>query len=83
AYIMSTVDAPLVFFMPVVSGMGGNIGPQSASVAVITLSNKDVNFSKVGREGIVGIITGLLGSIITCIVIYFVMRKVDLVLNVS
>lgn len=63
--------------------MGGNIGTQSSSVTVITLSNKDLNFSNVVREGIVGIITGLLCSIITGIVIYFVMRKLDIVLIVS
>ena len=73
-YIMNPVYAPLVFFIPVVIGMGGNIGTQSSSVTVITLSNKDLNFSNVVREGIVGIITGLLCSIITGIVIYFVMK---------
>ncbi|ENY8969564.1 magnesium transporter [Clostridioides difficile] len=82
-YIMNPVYAPLVFFIPVVFGMGGNIGTQSSSVTVITLSNKDLNFSNVVREGIVGIITGLLCSIITGIVIYFVMRKLDIVLIVS
>lgn len=82
-YIMNPVYAPLVFFIPVVIGMGGNIGTQSSSVTVITLSNKDLNFSNVVREGIVGIITGLLCSIITGIVIYFVMRKLDIVLIVS
>ena len=81
--IMNPVYAPLVFFIPVVIGMGGNIGTQSSSVTVITLSNKDLNFSNVVREGIVGIITGLLCSIITGIVIYFVMRKLDIVLIVS
>lgn len=73
-YIMNPVYAPLVFFIPVVIGMGGNIGTQSSSVT---------NFSNVVREGIVGIITGLLCSIITGIVIYFVMRKLDIVLIVS
>ncbi|HBG7281481.1 TPA: magnesium transporter [Clostridioides difficile] len=82
-YIMNPVYAPLVFFIPVVIAMGGNIGTQSSSVTVITLSNKDLNFSNVVREGIVGIITGLLCSIITGIVIYFVMRKLDIVLIVS
>ncbi|HHS9405657.1 TPA: magnesium transporter [Clostridioides difficile] len=82
-YIMNPVYAPLVFFIPVVIGMGGNIGTQSSSVTVITLSNKDLNFSNVVREGIVGIITGLLCSIITGIVIYFVMRKLGIVLIVS
>lgn len=82
-YIMNPVYAQLVFFIPVVIGMGGNIGTQSSSVTVITLSNKDLNFSNVVREGIVGIITGLLCSIITGIVIYFVMRKLDIVLIVS
>ncbi|HBF4021423.1 TPA: magnesium transporter [Clostridioides difficile] len=82
-YIMNPVYAPLVFFIPVVISMGGNIGTQSSSVTVITLSNKDLNFSNVVREGIVGIITGLLCSIITGIVIYFVMRKLDIVLIVS
>ncbi|MDB0438159.1 magnesium transporter [Clostridioides difficile] len=82
-YIMNPIYAPLVFFIPVVIGMGGNIGTQSSSVTVITLSNKDLNFSNVVREGIVGIITGLLCSVITGIVIYFVMKKLDIVLIVS
>ena len=40
-FIMNPTYASLVFFIPVVMGMGGNIGTQSSALTVMALSNKD------------------------------------------
>lgn len=82
-FIMSPNYASLVFFIPVVIGMGGNIGTQSSALTVMALSNKDLEFSNVIREGIVGLITGVICSIILAIVIFIFMRDINIVLVVS
>lgn len=61
-FIMNPKYASLVFFIPVVLGMGGNIGTQSSALAVMSLSNKDLEFNNVIREAVVGIITGIICS---------------------
>ena len=47
---MNPKYASLVFFIPVVLGMGGNIGTQSSALAVMSLSNKDLEFNNVIRN---------------------------------
>lgn len=82
-FIMNPTYASLVFFIPVVIGMGGNIGTQSSALAVMVLSNKDLEFKNVIREGMVGLITGIICSILIGIVIFIFMRDIDIVLVVS
>ncbi|MGL5312886.1 MAG: magnesium transporter [Peptostreptococcaceae bacterium] len=82
-FIMNPKYAPLVFFIPVVMGMGGNIGTQSSALTVMALSNKDLEFSNVIREGIVGFITGIICSIIIGIIIFIFMKDVNIVFVVS
>lgn len=82
-FIMNPTYASLVFFIPVVIGMGGNIGTQSSALAVMALSNKDLEFKNVIREGMVGLITGIICSILIGIVIFIFMRDIDIVLVVS
>ena len=82
-FIMNPTYASLVFFIPVVMGMGGNIGTQSSALTVMALSNKDLEFSNVIREGIVGLITGIICSIIIGIIIFIFMRDINIVLVVS
>lgn len=82
-FIMNPTYASLVFFIPVVMGMGGNIGTQASALTVMALSNKDLEFSNVIREGIVGLITGIICSIIIGIIIFIFMRDVNIVLVVS
>ena len=40
--------------MPIVLGMGGNIGTQASALTVMGLSNKDLDFNNVIIEAIVG-----------------------------
>lgn len=82
-FIMNPTYAPLVFFIPLVIGMSGSIGTQSSASTVMALSNKDLDFNNVIREGIVGIITGVLCSIIIGIVTFIFMRDISIVLVVS
>ena len=82
-FIMNPKYATLVYFIPIVIGMGGNIGTQSSALTVMALSNKDLEFSNVIREGIVGFITGIICSIIIGIIIFVFMRDINIVLVVS
>lgn len=82
-FIMNPKYAPIVFFIPVVMGMGGNIGTQSSALTVMALSNKDLEFSNVIREGIVGFITGIICSIIIGIIIFIFMKDINIVFVVS
>ncbi|MGL6106599.1 magnesium transporter [Romboutsia sp.] len=82
-FIMNPTYASLVFFIPVVMGMGGNIGTQSSALTVMALSNKDLEFSNVIREGIVGLITGLICSVIIAIITFIFMKDINIVLIVS
>jgi magnesium transporter len=82
-FIMNPTYKKLVFFIPLVLGMGGNIGTQSSALTVMAISNKKVDFSNVIREGIVGLATGILCSIIIGIVTFVFIRDVNIVLIVS
>lgn len=54
-------------FVPVILVMGGSVGMQSSSLTIMTLSNndeEDIDFKTVLKEGAVGLITGIVCSII-------------------
>ncbi len=82
-FIMNPKYASLVFFIPVVLGMGGNIGTQSSALAVMSLSNKDLDFNNVIREAIVGIITGIICSLIVSIIVFIFIKDINIVLVVT
>ena len=82
-FIMNPTYSSLVFFIPVVIGMGGNIGTQSSALTVMALSNKDLEFSNVIREGIVGFITGIICSLLIGIVTFIFIKDINIVLVVS
>ena len=82
-FIMNSKYASLVFFIPVVLGMGGNIGTQSSALAVISLSNKDIDFDNVIREAMVGVITGIICSLIVSIITFIFVKDINLVLIVT
>lgn len=82
-FIMNTKYASLVFFIPVVLGMGGNIGTQSSALAVMSLSNKDLEFNNVIREAVVGIITGIICSLIVSIIVFIFIKDINIVLVVT
>lgn len=81
--IMNTTYAPLIFFIPVVIGMGGNIGTQSSALTVMTLYNKDLDYKNVLKEGVVGFITGILCSVIIAIAAFIFIKDIGVVLVVS
>ncbi|WP_199533613.1 magnesium transporter [Romboutsia maritimum] len=82
-FIMNPTYDVLVFFIPVVIGMGGNIGTQSSALTVMALSNKDLDFNSVVREGIVGFIIGILCSIIIILVAFIFIKDISIILVVS
>ena len=82
-FIMNSKYASLVFFIPVVLGMGGNIGTQSSALAVISLSNKDIDFDNVIREAMVGVITGIICSLIVSIIAFIFVKDINLVLIIT
>ncbi|MGL4912693.1 MAG: magnesium transporter [Romboutsia sp.] len=82
-FIMTPTYSSLVFFIPVVIGMGGNIGTQSSALTVMALSNKDLEFSNVIREGVVGLITGIICSLLIGIATFIFIKDVNIVLVVS
>ena len=81
--IMNPTYAPLIFFIPVVIGMGGNIGTQSSALTVMTLYNKDLDYKNVLKEGVVGFITGILCSVIIAIAAFIIIKDIGVVLVVS
>ena len=82
-FVMNPTYASLVFFIPVVLGMGGNIGTQSYALTVMSLSNKDLEFNNVIREAVVGIITGIACSLIVAIIAFIFIKDINIVLVVS
>jgi len=80
---MNPTYAPLVFFIPVAMGMGGNIGTQSSALTVMALSNKNLEFSNVIREGIVGFITGIICSLMIAVITFIFIKDINIVLVVS
>ena len=81
--IMNPTYAPLIFFIPVVIGMGGNIGTQSSALTVMTLYNKDLDYTNVLKEGVVGFITGILCSVIIAMAAFIFIKDIGVVLVVS
>ena len=82
-FITNPKYAPIIFFIPVVIGMGGNIGTQSSALTVMTLSNKNLDYTNVIKEGVVGIITGILCSIIIAVAAFIFIKDKGIVLVVS
>lgn len=58
----------LAFFIPLITAMGGNVGVQSSAIVVQSLARGSDQFGsmlkKLGKEALVGLINGLLLSII-------------------
>lgn len=77
----------LAFFMPMIAGMTGNTGTQSLAVVVRGLASKDVNLKTalklVGREFMVGVIIGVICSVLLFAIAFFWQGSVILGLVVS
>ncbi len=67
-----TLDTAIAFFMPLLAGMGGNVGTQSSTLTVRTLALKDLRGKDVGRlilqEMLVGLTVGIICSLIIAVV---------------
>lgn len=61
--------------------MGGSVGMQSSSLTIMTLSNndeEDIDFRTVLKEGAVGLITGLVCSIIIGAMAYIILHSLNM-----
>ncbi|GAA0105398.1 magnesium transporter [Paraclostridium sordellii] len=82
-YVIDSKYFPLIYFVPIVTGMSGNIGTQSSALTVMALSNKHLNFKNVLLEGLVGVFTGIICSLIIGIATYIFVKDINIVLIVS
>ncbi|MBC8631173.1 magnesium transporter [[Eubacterium] tenue] len=82
-YVIDSKYFPLIYFVPVVTGMGGNIGTQVSALTVMALSNKHLDFKNVLLEGLVGVLTGIICSLILSITTYVFVKDINIVLIVS
>lgn len=76
----------LAFFIPLIAAMGGNVGVQSSAIVVQSIANGTSQFgsimSKVGKEALVGLMNGLICSVLIFL-ITFVLEDITLGLTVS
>ena len=82
-YIIDSKYFALIYFIPLVTGMGGNIGTQSSALTVMALANKDLEMKNVFLEGLVGFLTGILCSIIIGIATFVFVKDINITLVVS
>lgn len=78
---------PLVYFIPIICAMGGNIGLQSSAIVIRGLAVGDINIYRIGRrilrESRVGILMGLACGLTVGVVAYFWQGKPLLGLIIS
>ncbi|MBZ4686804.1 MAG: magnesium transporter [Clostridia bacterium] len=78
---LSTVVA-LAFFIPLLTGMGGNVGTQSSTLTVRGLATGQIDVKEillvVGRETLTGVLIGLICGIIVAIVAYLWQQNIML-----
>lgn len=62
----------IFYYVPLIIGMGGNIGSQAAAVTAIVLnSNEKINTKLINKELVVGLITGVVCAVIAAVILYF------------
>ncbi len=80
----ATIDeiVALAFLMPVVAGLGGNVGSQALAVAVRAIAERDLEgplvIRAVRREAITAIINGAVIALVAGIVVYLWFRDLPL-----
>lgn len=82
-YVIDSKYFSLIYFVPLVTGMAGNIGTQSSALTVMALSNKKLDFKNVLLEGMVGVFTGIICSLLIGIATYIFVKDINIVLIVS
>jgi len=77
----------MAFFIPLIAAMGGNVGVQSSALIVQGLANKSMGltgiWSKLGKEMMVGILNGLVCSILIFGYTFFFQESINLAVTVS
>jgi magnesium transporter len=77
----------MAFFIPLIAAMGGNVGVQSSALIVQGLANKSMGltgiWSKLGKEMMVGILNGLVCSILIFGYTFFFQESLNLAVTVS
>ena len=83
---LATVVA-LAYFIPLLMGLGGNVGTQSSTVTVRGISTGQVDSSKIFmnvlRESMVGFIVGAGCAVVLCLVSYIWLRSLALSILVA
>ncbi|WP_250674187.1 magnesium transporter [Paraclostridium ghonii] len=82
-YVIDSKYFSLIYFVPLVTGMAGNIGTQASALTVMALSNKQLDFKNVLLEGMVGVFTGIICSLLIGIATYIFVKDINIVLIVS
>ena len=77
----------MVFFIPLIAAMGGNVGIQSSAIIVQGLANKslrtDKTFKKLGKEFLVASLNGLILSSLIFLYNFIVSDSFSLTITVS
>ncbi len=80
-------DLPkLAFFIPLIAAMGGNVGVQSSAIVVQALANKNISstlFQRLVKEVSVGLVNGLICSILLFSVTAFTGLEYQLAITIS
>ncbi len=86
AYVVSSfenvlsADATIALFMPLLAGMGGNVGTQSSTITVRTIALNDVRGRETLRlilhEVFVGLFVGLICASIVALISYFMKSRI-------
>lgn len=86
-FVQGLTYVKFLCFVPVILGMGGSVGMQSSSLTIMTLSNnddeEDIDFKTVLKEGAVGLITGLVCSIIIGIMAYVILDNINMAIVIA
>lgn len=86
-FVQGLTYVKFLCFVPVILGMGGSVGMQSSSLTIMTLSNnddeEDIDFKTVLKEGAVGLITGLVCSIIIGFMAYVILNNINMAIVIA
>jgi len=77
----------MAFFIPLIAAMGGNVGVQSSAIIVQGLANKSLSITgilpKLGKEFLLGIVHGIICSILIFTYNYFFSDSLTLAIIIS
>ncbi len=73
-----TLNAIVAIFIPILAGMGGNVGTQSSTITVRSIAIRDISgievFKTILHEMIVGFLVGLICSMIALVSSYYLYK---------